>query len=145
MNLLKLLIFWTLLLSLVLVSCKEYNSLDSILISPTSSDPSDDTDADIYICRTTASGGLGYRQFKVIGEYDDDDTEDLSDEVTWSTDKDASDDTNLFDLVPGFVQCNDAYGLIGVKATYTIESGVSSEGEEGSSSDISDSVIVNAQ
>lgn len=127
-------------LPLVLITaCKEYNSLDSIRITPLKSNVSDTASSDIYICDSSADG---FRQFEVIGTYEDDDTEDLSSEVTWEVDTthDVLDDT-----YPGLIICNDAHGIFGVKATYTIDSGESSEGEGTSATELADSIIVNAQ
>lgn len=127
---------------ILFAACKEYNSLDSITVSPVDSDPSDDASSETYICKTTGSGGTGNRRFQVIGSYEDDDTEDLSSEVTWEID--ATDDV-LSDAYPGLVICNTAFGTSGLKATYTIDSGDSSEGEGASATELTDSVIVNAQ
>ena len=123
-------------------ACKEYNSLDSIRIEPLSSNVSDTPSSKIYVCN---SSGDGFRQFQVFGEYEDDDTEDLSSEVTWEIDEIDATSDGLSDTYPGLVKCNTAFGTAGLKATYTIDSGDSSEGEGASATELTDSVIVDAQ
>ena len=122
-------------------ACKEYNSLDSIRIEPLSSNVSDTPSSKIYVCESST----GLRQFQVIGEYEDDDTEDLSSEVTWEIDDIDATSDGLSDTFPGLVTCESAFGAKGLKATYTIESGESSEGEGASATELTDSVIVDAQ
>lgn len=126
---------------LVFVACKETVTLDSIEISPVSSDNGDNTSNDVYVC---SSSGAGYRQFQVTANYSDDDTKDISDKVTWSTD--ASDDSYLSSLVSGLVYCSTDYGVIGLQASYTIESGETTESDNDSdSTELKDSVLVDAQ
>ena len=118
-------------------ACKEYNSLDSIEITPLVAHGSDNAASSLYVCD---SSGDQFRQFQVIGTYDDDDTEDLSSEVTWTAD--STGDEYLSENVPGLVSCTSNIGLFGIKATYTFENEVSGEGEETNSSELTDTIIM---
>ncbi len=127
---------------LLFSACKEYSSLDSIRVEPLIADGADTASSKIYVCDVSNDG---LRQFQVIGTYEDDDTEDLSSEVTWEIDDIDSTGDGLSDTYPGLVKCNSAFGTAGLKATYTIESGDSNEEEGASATELTDSVIVDAR
>lgn len=122
--------------------CKERHAIESIEISPVTENSNDKTASGKYVCDPD---GEAYRQFEVTGLYSDDDNEDLTDEVTWSTD--SSDDSVLSTVIPGMVYCNNDYGVFGVMATYELESGESSSSdeEEDSDSELTDTVLIDTQ
>jgi uncharacterized membrane protein len=124
-----------------LVSCSDYEKLESIEITPTVTDASDDTVNDIYICRANANNG--YRKFEVIGHYNDDSTENLTSDSEWTTD--ASDDSYLSGKIPGMVYCKTPYGVIGILATYTLDNTGTGSTTSEDTEDFTDDVLVRAE
>ena len=126
----------------VLMGCRESKNLESIKIVPVTADESDDTATDTYICRSSREE---VRRFIVNGEYADDSEEDLTDEVEWTSDEDASGDSILSSTMPGLITCNWAFGKIPIKATYTLNSSDSNSSGEGETTEFTDTVLVDGQ
>jgi hypothetical protein len=130
------------------MACKESKDLDSIEISAVieiTADgdlTGDEIGKDLYVCESSIDK---YRQFKVNGLYKDDSEEDLTDEVVWTSD--ATEDTVLSDAVPGTVYCRSAFGVFGVVATYTLNTGDSnsSSTDDASNTEFKDSVLIKAR
>ena len=126
-----------------LLSCADSKDFESVEIVAASSDASDDSSSDLFICKAASNSGSGYRLFKAVGRYSDDSTEELTDEVTWSSD--ASDDSILSSIIPGKVYCNTAWGNIGIKITYSLNTSDSSTTSTSDSNEFTDTANVEAK
>ncbi len=137
------LIFSLAILLLIMVGCADSKDFESIEIVAESSNGGDESASDIFVCESTASSGDGYRKFKAVGRYDDDSTTVLTDDVTWTSD--ASDDSILSDDIPGLVYCRSAWGILGIKITYSLNTIDSSSTSDNSSNEYTDTALIRAE
>ncbi len=128
---------------IIIFGCADSKDLESVEIVAKSENSSDDSETDLFVCESTASGGDGYRMFKAVGRYSDDSTTTLTDDITWSSD--ASNDSILSDDIPGLVYCSTAWGVLGIKVTYSPNATDSSSTSDTDSNEHTDSALVRAQ